>query len=185
MNMKPEHKARLYLASVVQSLGKQGFEGIEKTTEVLRKCQKNNNNLWIVGNGGSASNASHLANDLTKMAGIKAFSVPDMTSTTLAYGNDNGWKYMFLDTISKLYREGDAMFLISCSGNSPNIVAVAEHYPEIYIPKIVLTGNNRECRLAKLDSTAIIYVENEDITIQESIHSTICHALAVMLRDGV
>ena len=180
--MKTLHEIRLYFAEVMKALNSQSLDGLVKATDLLRNARKNNNNVWIVGNGGSASNASHLANDLTKMAGIKAFSVPDMTSTTLAMGNDNGWNYMFIDTISKLYREGDLLFSISCSGNSKNVVACHEF---IEHPTIVLTGCDRKCRLAEMNPDAIIYTESGDITIQESIHSTICHALAVILRGEV
>lgn len=180
--MKAIHIARIYMAGVVQSIGKNDFDEFGKATDTLRKARENDNNVWIVGNGGSASNASHLANDLTKMAGIKAFSVPDMTSTTLAYGNDNGWKYMFVDTISKLYRKGDVLFAISCSGNSPNVVACTDF---IQHPLIVLTGNNRECKLAKKNPDAIMFTESDDITIQESLHSMLGHALAVVLRNAM
>jgi len=180
--MKTQDKTRVYLSGVIDGITKLDLASIEKAAEVLRKARTNNNNVWIVGNGGSASNASHLANDLTKMCGIKAFSVPDMTSTTLAYGNDNGWQYMFVDTISKLYRDGDVLFAISCSGNSPNVVACTEF---IRHPLIVLTGNNKKCKLAQKEPDAIIFTEHDDITVQESIHSIICHVLAVVLRDAL
>jgi len=89
---------------------------------------------------------------------------------------------MFVDTISKLYRDGDVLFAISCSGNSANVIACTQF---IERPVIVLTGNDRECRLAKEMPDAIIYTEHDDITIQESLHSAIGHLIAVILRDEV
>lgn len=178
--MNTEGISRIYFARIVRSLGKTGYKCLADAVEILRNARKKNNNVWIVGNGGSASTASHLANDLTKMAGVKAFSVPDMTATTLAYGNDNGWKYMFVDTISKLYREGDVLFAISCSGNSPNVIACTEF---IQHPIIALTGDKVMSKLAQVKDAVVIHANDDDITVQESIHSTICHLLAVILRD--
>jgi D-sedoheptulose 7-phosphate isomerase len=112
------------------------------------------------------------------MCGIRALSIPDMTPTTLAYGNDEGWEYQFLGPISKLYNDGDVLIAISCSGNSPNAVKCTEFIRE---PIIVLTGNNPKCRLAGINPGSIIFADSDDITVQESLHSIVCHAIARIL----
>ena len=176
--MKQYHKSRLYMANVIVGLSHVDFAEIEKAIDILRSIRKSHNTAFIVGNGGSAATASHLANDLLKMCGVRALAIPDMTPTTLAYGNDNGWKYQFVDPISKLYNPGDVLIAISCSGNSENVVACTEFIKE---PIIVMTGNDPKCKLAMCNAGAIIYAENDDITIQESIHSVICHIIARVL----
>ena len=173
---------RLYVTSVMNAMMCVDAPAIEKAIEILRVIRKNGNTAWIVGNGGSAATASHLANDLLKMCSVIAFAIPDMTPTTLAYGNDEGWKYMFHDPISKLYKTGDALIAISCSGNSENVVKCTEF---IHSPVIVLTGNNPDCKLAHIQPDVILYSESDDITIQESIHSMICHAIARVLSGSV
>jgi D-sedoheptulose 7-phosphate isomerase len=180
--MKTLHSARIYMASVMVGISHVDFVEIEKAIEILRVIRKNRNTAFIVGNGGSAATASHFANDLLKMCGIRALSIPDMTPTTLAYGNDNGWKYQFVDPISKLYNPGDALIAISCSGNSENVVNCTEFIKE---PIIVLTGNNPKCKLAMRGAGAIIYTDSDDITIQESTHSAVCHVIARILSDEV
>ena len=175
-------KSRLYMSKVMVSLSHVDFTEIEKAIEILRVIRKSRNTAFIVGNGGSAATASHFANDLLKMCGIRALSIPDMTSATLAYGNDNGWKYMFVDPISKLYNSGDVLVAISCSGNSENVVKCTEFIKK---PIIVLTGNDKNCKLAKVNAGAIIYTDSDDITIQESIHSVVCHSIARILSDEV
>ena len=180
--MKQYHKSRLYMSKVMVGLSHVDFTEIEKAIEILRTIRKTRNTAFIVGNGGSAATASHLANDLLKMCGVRALAIPDMTPTTLAYGNDNGWKYQFVDPISKLYNPGDALIAISCSGNSENVVSCTEFIKE---PIIVMTGNDPKCKLATCGAGAIIYADNDDITIQESIHSVICHIIARVLSGEV
>ena len=180
--MKNHHKSRLYMSKVMVGISRVDFNQIEKAIEILRDARKTRSNVFIVGNGGSAATASHFANDLLKMCGIRALSIPDMTSAVLAYGNDNGWRYQFVDPISKLYNSGDVLVAISCSGNSENVVACTEF---IKRPIIVMTGNDDKCKLAKVNAGAIIYTDNDDITIQESIHSVVCHTIARILSHEV
>ena len=172
------HKSRLYMSKVMVAISHINFDEIEKCIKILREARQTGNQVFIVGNGGSAATGSHFANDLMKMAGIRALSIPDMTTTTLAYGNDNGWKYQFVDPISKLYNPRDVLVAISCSGNSENVVACAEFVPK---PIILFTGNDLKCRLAAFNSAASIYVDSNDMTVQESIHSVICHTIARIL----
>jgi D-sedoheptulose 7-phosphate isomerase len=167
------------MTDVMNAMSSVDFDNnLKNALDILRVARKSRNAVWIVGNGGSASTASHFANDLLKMCNIRAISVPDMTPATLAYGNDEGWNYMFVDPMSKLYNQGDVLIAISCSGNSGNVVACTDY---IRSPIIVLTGNNRKCMLAVRNPGAIIYVDDDDITIQESVHSIICHAIARIL----
>ena len=174
------HKSRLYISKVMVAVSHINFNEIEKCIKILREARQTGNQVFIVGNGGSAATASHFANDLMKMVSIRALSIPDMTPTTLAYGNDNGWKYQFVDPISKLYNPRDVLVAISCSGNSENVVACADWFQK---PILLFTGNNPKCRLAGFNPSASIYVDSDDITIQESIHSVVCHAIARILGD--
>lgn len=176
--MKNNHETRLYVSKFMVSLSRLDFDQIQKAIELLREAHKNRSNVWIVGNGGSASTASHLASDLYKMCNIRALSVPDMVPTMLAYGNDTGWRNMFVGAFGKLYTPGDVLVAISCSGNSDNVVACAEMVEK---PIILLTGNDPKCKLAQMEPDAVVYVESDDITIQESCHSVVCHAIARIL----
>ena len=176
--MKTNHQIRLYLTGIMNDMACVDVEQIEKAIDILRTARIDKSNVWIIGNGGSAATTSHFANDLLKMGGIRAFSVPDMTPTTLAYGNDNGWKYMFVDPISKLYEPNDVLFAISCSGNSENIVACLDY---IGNRVILLTGNDHESKAVKMEPQVIIFTESDEITKQETIHSAVCHVIAKVL----
>ena len=176
--MKTLHSTRVYMADSVVALTHVNFNEVVKAVEILSEARKNLSNVWIVGNGGSASTASHFANDLYKMCNIRAISVPLLVPTFLAYGNDTGWRNMFVGAFGKLYQPGDVLIAISCSGNSDNVVACAEMVEK---PIILLTGNNPKSKLAQMKPKSVIYVESEDITIVESVHSIVCHAIARIL----
>ena len=152
---------------------------IEKAVQILTQVRKDDAFVWLVGNGGSASTCSHFANDLEKMAGIRSISIPDMTPGVLAHGNDEGWENMFSKIIQRNGGLRDVVVAISCSGNSANVVRVAEEHN--FHKLIVLTGDNEKSILAKLNPDALIMVPDRDIKVQEDVHLTVCHAMAGVL----
>lgn len=147
---------------------------------LLREARKKRAAVWIVGNGGSAATASHFANDLSKMGGIKAFAIPDMTPTVTAFGNDDGWDVMFQHTVDVYLEPDDVVVAISCSGKSVNVVMAAKSIHNL----IILTGNETEDNyLARLPNKAYLRAMSDDITVQEDVHLAMCHAIAKALRD--
>lgn len=152
---------------------------LKKAIEVLERAKTGRNNVWIVGNGGSAATASHFANDLGKMCGIKAISIPDMTPTVTAFGNDDGWDKMFQHAIDVFLEPEDVVVAISCSGKSLNVVMAAKSIKNL----IVLTGIEfRDNYLTRMNPKAVLFVMNDDITIQEDVHLAMCHAMAKALK---
>lgn len=150
-----------------------------KAIQVLREVRESRASVWIVGNGGSAATASHFANDLSKMCGIKAISIPDMVPTVTAYGNDNGWDRMFQHSMDVFLEPDDAVVAISCSGKSLNVIMAAKSIKNL----IILTGNGyNENILTRLPARAILPAMSDDITIQEDIHLAMCHAIVKALR---
>lgn len=174
-------KLQSYFADVNGALLTLNQFEIEKAVEILKGVRSKNGTVYLVGNGGSAATASHFANDLEKMAWIKAISIPDMTPKILAYGNDDGWERMFSEVLKHNLRPGDAVVAISCSGNSPNVVRAAEAACGFEL--IVMTGNDEDCLLCQQGASVIIHVPADDIKVQEDIHLVICHSIAGALSD--
>lgn len=164
------------LSSVLLSIDR---EELKKAIELLKQARKSKRSVWIVGNGGSAATASHFANDLSKMAGVRAFCVPDMMPTVTAFGNDNGWEHMFEHPMDVYFDPGDVVVAISCSGNSMNVVKAASQIDNL----IVLTGNEYQNRLAERPTRALLLVPHDDITVQEDVHLAMCHAIAKALAE--
>ncbi len=150
---------------------------IVKTIEILRKAKIDSNQVFLFGNGGSHSNASHFANDLLKVCGIKAICISDMIPTILAYMNDSTKSSMFYMPLKKLVNNPneDVVIAFSCSGNSENITSLLS----ANALNILFTGNDGG--MAGKQARNVIKVPHPNIRIQESCHSAICHAIVEAL----
>jgi D-sedoheptulose 7-phosphate isomerase len=179
MDIKEE--AGRHFEGVVKALEKVDLGELNEAVGMLRKAKEDKAFVWIVGNGGSAATAEHFANDLLKMGGLKAIAIPGQTPTVTAYGNDEGWKNMFREPVMGLSGDDDILVAISCSGNSENVVELAEWWGNDFI---VLTGDERiKNKLANINiDIPIIHADDPDITVQEDVHLAVCHAIAKALR---
>src|SRR3954468_9985003 len=108
-----------YLAETMIAICKLGEhpEQIERCVEMLVALRANHGRLFVLGNGGSAANASHAVNDFRKLCGIEAYAPTDNVAELTARVNDNGWSTIFADwlCISKL-SSNDAIFVLSVGG---------------------------------------------------------------------
>ena len=94
--------------------------------------------IYVIGNGGSAANASHLAQDLAKgtcadmsqQKRIRALSLTDNFAFFSALGNDEGYDQVFVQQLRTFARPGDVLVSISGSGNSPNVLRAVEYAKE-------------------------------------------------------
>lgn len=155
---------------------------VRRTIEIMKTVRAAGGNVWLAGNGGSAATASHFANDLTKMGRVKSISLSDLTPLTLAHGNDDGWDAMFSYPLESLIGPKDAVIGISCSGNSMNVVNFLIAARGKY--KIAFTGPDQDSKISKSKPDVVIRAMANDITVQEDVHSIVCHAIARSLRDA-
>lgn len=119
--------------------------------EILCKKSINaiNNNRKIIffGNGGSASDAQHLATELTckfkkKRRALPAIALTTDTSALTAIGNDYGFKYIFSRQIEAVGNEGDIVIAITTSGNSENLIEALKIAKQKKIITFCFSGNN-------------------------------------------
>jgi len=169
-----------YLIRVAEAVTRVDLGEIEGARNIFEEVRESGNMVWLVGNGGSAATAGHFANDLTKMAGVRAIAVHSMISTALAYGNDNGWERMYADLLVSFMKPGDALVAISCSGKSRNVLEAVKLFHHNRL--IIMTGNKYDSPLAGVDADSKIFVVDSDIRVQEDAHLAICHAIAGSLR---
>ncbi|WP_455392328.1 D-sedoheptulose-7-phosphate isomerase, partial [[Eubacterium] cellulosolvens] len=108
----------------------QNSELVEKVNEivdVLLNARKENKTVFIMGNGGSASTASHFVGDLSKGTIVegyprfKAIALTDNIPNMLAWGNDSCYEDIFIEQLKNLLTTGDVVIGISGSGNSENV----------------------------------------------------------------
>lgn len=118
-----------YLSGLLRSLDPKAIAGFIQELEAARaKAQT----VFVIGNGGSAATASHMANDLSVGAHpadgsppFRVLSLTDNVAAMTAIGNDAGYQNLFVYQLRAHYRAGDRLVAISASGNSPNLVEAA------------------------------------------------------------
>src|ERR1700730_3683161 len=117
-----------YMASLRALIDEVDLEAVERITQILRRARDNRATIFIAGNGGSASTASHWVNDLgkaTKRSGrmpIRAMCLSDNTSWFSALANDEGYDSVFAGQLDNFTEPGDVLIVISASGNSSNLI---------------------------------------------------------------
>ena len=162
-----------------------------RAADLLSACLREGNRLYIAGNGGSASTASHITVDLMKtvsgprvggaLRGFGAVCLTDNSAVMTAIANDFGYEHTLSEQIGTLGRTGDLVMLISVSGTSPNIVAAAHTAKRLEMPVIALTGKDGG-DIASL-SDVHVNVPSADYGVVEDLHLSIGHLLTRMFRQ--
>lgn len=148
---------------------------------------QNNNKILLMGNGGSAADAQHLAAELVgrfkaERKALPAIALTTDTSILTALGNDYGYDSVFTRQIAALGRAGDVVVGISTSGKSPNILKAIEYAKEIGCKTIGLTGKDGG-ELAKVVDIPLVIPSQETSRIQEA-HITIGHIVCSLVEEN-
>jgi D-sedoheptulose 7-phosphate isomerase len=163
------------------------FSALADAAELLLHCQRCGGTIFVLGNGGSAATASHLACDLAKnirvegFAPFRAVALTDNAPMLTAWANDNGYETVFAEQLAALVRPGDVVVSVSASGNSPNVLAAVERAREAGAITLALSGRSGG-RLRALCDVAVL-VPSDSIELVEDAHLAIAHSLIVALRE--
>lgn len=173
-----------HFSQVAEGMTLMDQEEIERAIFVLKEVRKKSGVMYLFGNGGSSATASHFANDLMKIARVRAVCLADATPVVTAYGNDDGWDKMFLEPLSKLFDgEKDGVAGISCGGSSLNVLSALEWTAGRTQLTIGMTGQSESSPINKIDLTALVHARVPDIRVQEDLHSIVCHAIVRELQE--
>ncbi len=112
---------------------------LEQIAAVIRSVHQSGRKIIVVGNGGSAAIAAHVAVDFTKAAGIRAINFNEADLIT-CYANDYGYDQWVVQALQSYADKGDLAILISSSGNSPNIVNGARKAKAMGLSVVTLSG---------------------------------------------
>jgi D-sedoheptulose 7-phosphate isomerase len=176
-----------YLTELQQAVAALSAELIEQIIDILLDCARASNKVFICGNGGSASTASHFACDLAKntiVMGAPAFRVIALTDNMAlmtAWANDTNYDNVFAAQLNPLVEPGDVVIGISCSGNSGNVLnamAVARHHGAVTIG---FTGDEGGQLKEMVD--VCIQAPSPLIEQQEDIHLILEHCICAAIRD--
>tara|TARA_B110000014_G_scaffold198672_1_gene147905 strand:+ start:190 stop:738 length:549 start_codon:yes stop_codon:yes gene_type:complete len=142
---------------------------IDRSVELILECKKNNGKVFIVGNGGSSSIASHVSVDFTKVANVPSQTFNNANLIT-CFANDFGHDNWVKEAIKAYIQKNDMLILISSSGTSSNIINAAKYCKENNISLITLSGFNIDNPLSQLGNINIHINSNKYNFIEMSHH---------------
>ena len=160
----------------------------EKATSILVEALKKNNKILICGNGGSASDAEHMAGEIVGRFGYDRPSLPCISlctpsATFTAISNDYGYEKVFARQLQGLGQKGDVLIGISTSGNSANIVEAFKTAKEEGITTVAMTGS-KDSKLSELADVTLRSGSKKTPEIQ-GIHGIIVHSLCRAIEDEI
>jgi D-sedoheptulose 7-phosphate isomerase len=158
---------------------------IARMARVMVEALRNGHRIYIAGNGGSASDAQHIAGELVGRFTMERKALPAIALTTdtavlTAIANDYGYDEVFRRQVEAHVREGDVLLCISTSGNSPNVLKALEQAKSVGARVLALAGRDGG-KLAKAAELCVTVPAKESARIQES-HITIGHILCEIIE---
>jgi len=187
-----EEFSKNYFENIKRAIDEIDLNKIKQVSETIYDAYKKDKQIFIIGNGGSASAASHFACDLgkgtvldfnnEKERRMRVFSLSDNVATMMAFGNDLCFEDIFVQQLRNLLNPGDVLVGISASGNSPNIIKGVEYAKRCGVKTIGLLGFKTGGKLGAIVDNAIT-VQNEHYGRSEDIHLMIIHLICNYLRE--
>jgi D-sedoheptulose 7-phosphate isomerase len=173
--------AKDYMERVCREIQRLDMGQVERLSELIERAYHAGRFVFICGNGGSGSNASHLCEDLAKCTlrdfenqkRLKVLSLTDNTAWIMAVANDISYEHIFVEQLKNLASPGDLLLAISGSGNSPNILKAVEWANRNELTTVGITGFGG----GKLQALAQhnLHAGIDDMGIVESLHQVVFH----------
>jgi len=162
---------------------------VERLADAIVSAYDAGRCVFIIGNGGSAANASHLCEDLGKgtlrdfdhQKRLKVISLTDNAPYLLAWGNDTSFERVFVEQLKNLAGPGDLLIAISGSGNSPNILRAVEYANCAGLRSFGVTGyDGGKLRQAAQDC---LWIRCDNMGMVEAAHDVVFHYLTECLMQ--
>jgi D-sedoheptulose 7-phosphate isomerase len=156
-------------------------DAVASLIERMRVALLADRHIFVFGNGGSASNASHFATDLGKGASDKVgrrfrcLSLNDNVSWMTALGNDYTYDEIFVRQLENYGQAGDVVLALSVSGNSPNVVKAVHWANQHGLETIALVGGKRG--VLGQSARHVIAIQSTHFGRVEDAHMAICHLI--------
>ena len=157
-----------YFKLIEEKLSSIDVAQLKQATDMVRQIHSVGKKVIVVGNGGSAAMASHVAVDFTKAAGIRAINFNDADLIT-CFANDYGYENWVAQALEAYADKGDLVILISSSGKSQNILNAAEKGNEMGLSVITVSGFLTDNPLRKLGDLNL-WVDSTEYNIVEMTH---------------
>jgi D-sedoheptulose 7-phosphate isomerase len=184
----PSAVVRNYLIELNAGIGSFPSAAVESVATVLKNLHPCNT-LYVIGNGGSATTASHMVTDLgigslRRRNPVRCISLVDNPGVLTATSNDIDFSSIFSQQIKLLGRSGDVLLCFSASGNSPNLIRAVEVAKTLDIMTVGITGFDGGRLREICDISIHIPTEIGSYGVVEDIHSTVSHVLTEVIRNS-
>lgn len=176
-----------YLQRLRATIERMPLDRIERVGEILFRAYEHNKQVFVIGNGGSAATASHMACDLGKntigpnQRRFRILSLTDNTPLLTALANDVGYEHIFAEQLVNLISPGDVLIVLTGSGRSPNVLAAMRKARESAATVIALLGFDGGPAQELADE--LILVPTEDYGLIEDLHMVLNHVLVGYFRE--
>jgi D-sedoheptulose 7-phosphate isomerase len=187
-----------YLKEVAEIAGKVDRSSVDRAIGILYDAWKRDCQVFVIGNGGSASTSTHLACDLNKWVSdeaerkFRAFSLVDNIPLVSALTNDNGWSDIYYEQLRNFFRKGDVLVAISVHGGSGSDKAGPWSQNLLKAVKYARENGGKVVGLAGFDggvlktaSDACIVVPAESTPHVEGMHLVLTHLMCEQLRKRI
>ena len=182
-------KIQEYISTLQETINILPVEKIQEVVEIIHEARLAEKQVFIMGNGGSASTASHFVCDLaknTRKVGwphFKVIGLSDNMAVLSAYANDEGYENVFSQQLENLIQKGDIVIGISASGNSPNVLNGMNVAKKHSAKTIGFTGFDGG-KLGKMVNDHI-HIPNKNYGQVEDVHHMLEHMIINALQDRV
>lgn len=178
----------LYKADLLRSIETIDLEKVRQAIGILAEAREEGRHIFVCGNGGSASTASHFVCDMVKGASFgrhrrfRMMALNDSLSTLTAYSNDVSYECAFVEQLKNFAQPGDVVMAFSGSGNSPNVLRAVEYANSIGCRTIALSGRDggQLGPLAQLN----IQVSHPHMGHIEDGHMAVMHMIVYYFMDA-
>lgn len=176
-----------YKQELVAALDTVDLDRVEELIEVFRKARAEDRQIFVFGNGGSASTANHFACDIVKGASygrdkrFRIMALSEQVATLTAYSNDVGYESVFVEPLKNFARPGDIAMAISGSGNSENVIRAIEYANSIGCYTVGLSGMSGGRLRPSVDLS--VHVPANHMGRVEDAHFFVCHMVCYHFMD--
>ncbi len=183
----PPQTFAVYSQRLQATLAQADFTPVETLAKALLACWRTGQTVYLCGNGGSAGNAIHLANDLIygvsggRSAAIRAHALPANAAILTCLANDTDYSEIFSLQLKTLARPGDILLALSGSGNSPNILRAIEEAKTLGMQTFGILGYSGGAAKDQLDTA--IHFPIDDMQISEDMQLIVGHMVMQWLMQ--
>lgn len=175
-----------YKKELIENINKIDEDAFQKIIDILLEAYKNDKNVFIMGNGGSAGTANHFVCDFGKnaVAGdyrrYRIMSLCDNVEKITALGNDIAFDEIFRQQLKNLMHDGDVVIAVSASGNSPDLTKALEYAKEKN-GKIIALAGFKGGKIKEMSDVSLV-AEMESYERIEDMHLMFLHMIVCWMK---